>query len=946
MKEFEKVAIAKGLAKAEVISSNKSDNVKLEPSENLMIDMLNLAEGLRSKGFIKDAQSLEEKVLAFKSAETHLYRAVDEDAEDMLEFAHPKKNRVKFEAKDGHGDFEDTRTQHEKMISIVNKKVAEEYNEVLEKTAEILGLKKNSDLDVIGEKITNITYFKNKINELLNQKPAFYFATRASFLSGSDDVLYIGSNKLGVGFPLIEGNAAYNNDQFSHDALNLFKKINSITETIWKSFLDKDSSFDEIVSDENINRANSKIQEMYAEFLNKLHSLPLIEKQGDGSVKDDILNQYTETLNYLLSPANIFIFESLTTNDDKLENKVRDFVSSLIANVKDLKPYTAKTGMSEILDSGWANLIASRFESVAAIKDAPDSDPNYFTTVANIIKSNANKPYEVTYKALIAFDKDLTQATDKSKLDLWAQEWQKHFQKKASKINNIIKEAKIPGASVVPQAPTSPAKYSRPVSHVNHSVIHKSTFQQANPEEYDAVSKMQTAIHALADSLSELFPKEQANVLANWVSDLTSTGYGEKGPKAEPIDGEWGPATEKSLKVAQSILSKLGYKETLTTDAQRINGQAKNSKEDIINLATANLNQIQKALIDHNIDFKGKVQAVKIEEDSPYIDSLPENINFAGPVLTEENLKSGLNLTKDNLSSFNNLFNFLKIHGLVEANGLNIKDWERNIRWLYNRASKQLIDTKKKSKAEYKILLEHLFSKLQDYAATHEASDAIIPSKQLDGNVTSTVSQKPSGPTIPASNDSNSEGVDEQTNSVEKILPAPFGYKFDLTNLHEQYGTVMNAYDQYAYLLNDVTFDVNDFGYDVTAIATTYIKLTIDKILQLNRLNPNDFVPNLKIKGQPVTYTQLFSYFGNVPYVIDIKAKAYDYALYQVCSGLLNDLSNVMAYWKRNTKHAQQSSELLDAAWKKWSESLRRTLGRINQDLAQNGPSPSLQGSY
>src|SRR6266404_8257204 len=108
MQEFERIAISKNMVKPEIISKQASDNtVKLEPTKDLIIDMLNLAEGLRVKGFDKEAESLEGKVLAYKTAETHLYRAIDEDADDMLDFAHPKKNRVKFEAKDGHGDFED-----------------------------------------------------------------------------------------------------------------------------------------------------------------------------------------------------------------------------------------------------------------------------------------------------------------------------------------------------------------------------------------------------------------------------------------------------------------------------------------------------------------------------------------------------------------------------------------------------------------------------------------------------------------------------------------------------------------------------------------------------------------------------------------------------------------------------------------------------------------------
>lgn len=954
MKEFEKIAVSKGLAKAEVMSKTASDeSVNLVPGANLIIDMLNLAEGMRNKGFVKDAEVLEQKVLAYKTAETHLYRAIDEDAEDMLEFAHPKKNRLKFDAKDGHGEFEDTRTQHEKMVAIVNKKVASECDAVLEKTAEILGLKKKADfnsLDPLDAKIADVNFHKAELIKILNKKPCFYFATRDSILNGTDDVLFFGSG--GFGFPLIDdGKEAYevSGVPFLAAFLEYFKTKSKpvIGPDTWKLFLSGGVKFEDLITDEKINNANGMLSSLYGDFTNKVHSLPEIKKEN-GVVSVDSVNKFLEIVNGLFDAKSEVILLALIGDDEKLEAEIKNkIIPTMISGAKALlesAPKNVVTGMDEILDAGWVNVIAGRFDSAfESATNAKDSQPEYFKHVADIIRANVNKPYKEAYNQLVQFDKDLASATDKNKLDTWGQEWQKHFSKKASKkaskSSEIIKEARpLPTEN----APTQPASFSRPVSNqVQHKSV--STFQQSNPEEYDAVSKMQTAIHTLAESLTQLFPKEDPKTLTEWASELTSTGYGVKGPKAEPIDGEWGPGTEKALTVAQLILEKLGSQIKLFTPAQRIKGQAQQDPKEIINSAMANVNDIYKTLNDHKVEYKGKASIPVNDENSLYVDSLPADTNIFGAITTNEDPKSGLALSKDDLNSFYNLFKFLKIHGLTEDQGFTPGDWEKIVLWFFGRSNKQFIETKAKSKGIYQELVKRLYGTLEDYAqANPDSKDKIVSAKELDGQK---ASEKSNSPTQNATYNSNAEGVDEQGN-VEKYYPAPFGYKFDLTNLHEIYGSVMNSYEQYSYLLNDVTFDVQDFGYDPASIATTYIKLPVDSILKLNHLNPNDTVPNLKIQNKSITYEQLMTYFSAVPYVVNIKAKAYDQALYQVCSGLLNDLSNVMAYWKRNTKHTQQSSDIIDAAWKKWSDTLRRTLGRINQDISSNAPPPALQGSY
>lgn len=58
-------------------------------SQNLLEDIVCLAKGLKTLGYVEEAKALEDKFFIFKEAETHLYRALDQDAQDWLDLAHP-----------------------------------------------------------------------------------------------------------------------------------------------------------------------------------------------------------------------------------------------------------------------------------------------------------------------------------------------------------------------------------------------------------------------------------------------------------------------------------------------------------------------------------------------------------------------------------------------------------------------------------------------------------------------------------------------------------------------------------------------------------------------------------------------------------------------------------------------------------------------------------------
>ncbi len=145
MRQFERVAIKRGMVKPDEIVKKASP--ALEPSNDLFSDIFKLANTLRDRGFEKEANELEDNIIIFKTAETHLYKAIDETGEDLLEFAHPKGSVKMHDAKDELGVVEDLLDKHRKILEVVNKTPTGKYAGVLSALAEDLGIKKKADLN-------------------------------------------------------------------------------------------------------------------------------------------------------------------------------------------------------------------------------------------------------------------------------------------------------------------------------------------------------------------------------------------------------------------------------------------------------------------------------------------------------------------------------------------------------------------------------------------------------------------------------------------------------------------------------------------------------------------------------------------------------------------------------------------------------------------------------
>lgn len=950
MREFEKVAISKNMVKISepTITKEASASASYQPSNNLIDDMLKLAIGLRGRGFEKDASSLEEKVLNYKLAETHLYRAIDEDAEDMLEFAHPKKNKIQFDAQNGDGEVEDTLSQHKKIIDIVNKQSKKVAFEVLAETADILGLKKKAAADKIDQLISRINYFKSHVSQLLNSQKSHYYVTRSSILSGAEDALFIGNEKLGVGYPLIEGNATYAKNNFAKEFLNYFRESNNLDDAkVWSSFLNKDSSFNEVVTDEGINHTNKNLDEDYNHLFQKLNSLPIIKKQENNSVNVDNVNKFITMVNELI-PNNEhinFLYDGLTFNNyNGIKNKVIEFIGNMSEAAKELLSVKSpiNTNNDNEWNAGWANLIAGRFESVAD----KDSDPAYFKQVASIIRSFSTKPYVELYPALVAFDSDLDKATDFHKLDLIGQEWQKHY-KIANLNNGIVKKAKTVPEDNEPA--TKPATYQQAVRPTQHTQSVKSNFSQTYPEEFRAVADMQIALGTLADNLSKLPLTLTPEQIKSYKNVLLGTGYGEKGEFADRVDGEWGSKTQKALDAANQLFKALKVNE-VTSTAQRINGKANIDQKEIAKLALDNEAQINQILADKaGVELKDKDKNKSNSNKSHhngFLDNLPENSDLLqiNPPLEED--ETGVGLTVNDLSSFGNLSNFIRrnFKNIKFTNGgINYNTWEIILNWFYKRANKQAKqlansagqEDLKKLKANYAVLAQNLYDNLYKFQSGGDASKILSP-KELDGSESSSSNQT-TGPTQNANlvnkTNTNADGTEvEAGNTVSGPEQPPYKYLLNIDDLkRSKYGNSMENYDAYRQYLSVPFLNVDKFAYSPSNIIGEYIKaLTPNVILNFNGIADSSAI----VPGQKYRWIDLIN--STDPAAITMKVKAGDVALLTVVNGLSRDLSAVATQYINNSP-SDKYSQIMANTWSKWSANLTTAYSRINSDFAERG---------
>jgi len=132
-RELERQAVKKGffkptenelvkLAAQEVEITNKVNRqVDTSPSDDLIQDVARLAYAMRRKGFITQAEDLEQKLVIYKTAENALYNVTSETNADFLEFAHRDGDVNLIPGSGELGTFETIQSMADKIRSVVGK---------------------------------------------------------------------------------------------------------------------------------------------------------------------------------------------------------------------------------------------------------------------------------------------------------------------------------------------------------------------------------------------------------------------------------------------------------------------------------------------------------------------------------------------------------------------------------------------------------------------------------------------------------------------------------------------------------------------------------------------------------------------------------------------------------------------------------------------------------
>lgn len=136
MRSLERLAIERGEfdpTPEEVVKTAASKLPKkekaIEETDSLFADIVQLAEHLRGKGFVQEAEEIETNLMMYKKAEKHLYNVHDETGEDFLNYVYKDGDKEVAPAKEDYGVVHTPQSAAKKIRETVDKKPTGELKE-------------------------------------------------------------------------------------------------------------------------------------------------------------------------------------------------------------------------------------------------------------------------------------------------------------------------------------------------------------------------------------------------------------------------------------------------------------------------------------------------------------------------------------------------------------------------------------------------------------------------------------------------------------------------------------------------------------------------------------------------------------------------------------------------------------------------------------------------
>jgi hypothetical protein len=364
MRSLLKVAVEKGLVEEEssvevamrALAEEKAAEISaptLTPTDNLLENVLNLAAGLRAKGFDKYADALEGHVITVKTAESH-YDVSNETGDELIESTHPKGSVQMDDAGSEHGFVHTVTDRHAKILKIVEKKptgklsAAQAVNFIKVVLGESVDDAIKNLFDIFCDSIKNyIAPFGESDNPLQKLNP-FYTENKYHNIVIGDTTVndylrhfeIIAARKGHMPIDSITGNILTIFEQNLDYTLNFFKLVDQKQRTSYSGFDDKVD-----LSTAAINRFTS--------IKNRLDHLKAVKEKKDPQNLDaantavtpgDLDNFFNETEKKLFS-INSFISKDILSFDEIKNNEpavkylqgIKKFIDDSIATFKVVK---------------------------------------------------------------------------------------------------------------------------------------------------------------------------------------------------------------------------------------------------------------------------------------------------------------------------------------------------------------------------------------------------------------------------------------------------------------------------------------------------------------------------------------------------------------------------------------------------------------------------------
>ncbi len=692
MRELEKIARAKGEFNSssvesvvkKVAASKPKKKVSYEPSEDLMQDILKLADGLRAKGFEKQADSLETKFLDYKKAETHLYRAIDEDGEDVIGFAHPHAAKPISDSE--HAKVPNILEKHKKIVDIVNKqptgKYAADVADIVKDAEDILGLKKKAqvpvpDLVVPGAVRAALPFFTvpsagaaavavgtvAAVSIAIGALVASGYLTYEFFVYNITDLLDAGK-KLAEEFDQVGVVSEIPDLTSAVGAANIPAKFKESITEIEKIYKDRDPEniAGLLKETEEARNLAARISSMFAETG---PSIPYTDTPGISVHK--LAQNFVEVADKTMRAWQSMLAGKLA----ELKEANPEEYKKIIQNMA--KPETDKTmidfvkkvpGVSMVnIDAALAAKTAKRLNDLSARSlQIGDNNNNVFKVMASIFSDPKalTVPWaQILYNLERAGLEDIQQYKTSENftqnfINYWENEYRTKNASKKTFEKTAVKGRPVPGGDAE-NISSLPGFFPINLNKAKPGQQQARPSPDAQEPEKSAVQRMQMILNKLGMELaSNSKNKEFANILI---------ATGPKGAETiDQFDGKWGPNTDKAVQAA----AKLGI-EGMTPGATY--SYKSKSKEEVD--AAAKKAEQNKNIIVQYMNAKGMGEkipvALKKKRTYKTLDNIKQGSVADDAWVTEEEYEGPgiIPITTADLLSFSDFDKLIKRSGLT-----------------------------------------------------------------------------------------------------------------------------------------------------------------------------------------------------------------------------------------------------------------------------------------